>query len=51
MEAMNALLHELPSEREYLPHLSDSKLRELGMLPGNAATMINQIGIGNIKLK
>jgi len=51
MIAMNALRSELPLEREYLPDLSEPKLRALGMLPGEAATMINQIGLGNMKLK
>lgn len=46
MTAMEALRPDLPRERPYLPALSESKLRELAMLPGPAAEVVSQIGRG-----
>ena len=48
--AMDALQTELPHERPYLPDLPPMKLLELGMLPGPAADVIQQIGRGNVEM-
>lgn len=43
--AMEALRPNLPIERPYLPMLSERKLIELAMLPGQAAEIVSQLGL------
>eukprot|EP00591_Stephanopyxis_turris_P004020 CAMPEP_0195510214 /NCGR_PEP_ID=MMETSP0794_2-20130614/2924_1 /TAXON_ID=515487 /ORGANISM="Stephanopyxis turris, Strain CCMP 815" /LENGTH=257 /DNA_ID=CAMNT_0040637591 /DNA_START=43 /DNA_END=816 /DNA_ORIENTATION=+ len=45
--AMEYLQPVLPIERPYLPKLSERKLIELAMLPGQAAETVAQLGRGN----
>eukprot|EP00516_Mucochytrium_quahogii_P006014 CAMPEP_0203750420 /NCGR_PEP_ID=MMETSP0098-20131031/4650_1 /ASSEMBLY_ACC=CAM_ASM_000208 /TAXON_ID=96639 /ORGANISM=" , Strain NY0313808BC1" /LENGTH=264 /DNA_ID=CAMNT_0050639699 /DNA_START=37 /DNA_END=831 /DNA_ORIENTATION=+ len=44
---MELLKPNLPVERPYIPLLSEPELRDLAMLPGKAADMVKQIGMGS----
>jgi hypothetical protein len=47
--AMASLLPDLPHERPYMPHCSERCLVELGMLPGQTASLLAQLGRGKAR--
>merc|ERR1719461_2816665 len=46
---MQDLLPELPNERPYMPYLCEDMLRNLGLIAGDTATRVSNLGRGKAK--